>query len=948
MTQSNKTNLYTSSNEDKTSLYAPAESNNGGLHQGINIGDTIVLRNNTYTIQSLISSGTGEANVYKITDNTGKPFALKLYYEFRFGDDEPNGIALQRIRQLNDADILKLYDFGVGADKYLGKYCYEISEFAQGGNLLQVENFKEKYTAEFIEQQIVSQIYLAITKLHEYKIYHCDLKPQNILYLDAAQTDLVIGDYGSAKAYDMQSEKDLRRSKIIKGTEAYLAPEQARGITSEKNDYYSFGMILLHLLYPEQLCDENNYSLIDRDKFAGIVERQYGAEPIISFDLQFERLNQLIGGLTMAYHNNRWGKKEVFAWISKKNKPSVSFDRDVNTDDNAIRVGNIIINSIDGLAAYIIDDDNFYENLFEDNDRFTTLKTWFIHNYDIAYKNTFSNLVVYYQHKGRKYLREALYRFLKPERPVVVNNESFLLWQQDDAVQFEQKFMRVLTLVQSLSDLEKKAFYEFQMEFAARQVSLFHEADQVRHCAKNVLQNYYDKLGLTYQEPEKLITLITHLPKETSEVAENTVAEAELPEDADIIEDAYIEPEADETLARQYNAIRIVESESKGIKYYGHCSALAGSNWENAWYFYFFYTEKESKKFKREVILSDLQSYLWAKGFDFEKIEHYARHMYNSNATRKLLKNDSFSEKGFVKPENWASYDKTEIYYFENGFYIPIGVDNLNLIQQKVMLLTLYVVYPLDYQINPTKHIHDNAILGKKGLKKTDEDLFTLIPDNPDKNESETYNVKQYFGKGEYEMVLSIVNAYKSLAAYAHGNHDSDLKRCNVETALLGYYLFFKYTRTDSQRILNPKFSIEAYNNNISKLLTNTQTNCREDEEIIVKNRIDSHYRQMKNMGWEIRRNVAFQNNINVDLVTYFNSGPCYLAYSVMDCVSDALFAKSFAKLLTIYNQYSSIRYFGILDVQMNEWLLFGDYYYQNHGNYYLEMKDKYPLGKLP
>ena len=47
--------------------------------QFLSVGSLFVVGNFQYTIQSLISSGTGEATVYKIADNAGKTFALKLY-----------------------------------------------------------------------------------------------------------------------------------------------------------------------------------------------------------------------------------------------------------------------------------------------------------------------------------------------------------------------------------------------------------------------------------------------------------------------------------------------------------------------------------------------------------------------------------------------------------------------------------------------------------------------------------------------------------------------------------------------------------------------------------------------------------------------------------------------------------------------------------------------------
>ena len=41
-------------------------------------------------------------------------------------------------------------DFGTGINKYKGKYCYEILNFAEGFDLLSVESLKGKYSFDFI------------------------------------------------------------------------------------------------------------------------------------------------------------------------------------------------------------------------------------------------------------------------------------------------------------------------------------------------------------------------------------------------------------------------------------------------------------------------------------------------------------------------------------------------------------------------------------------------------------------------------------------------------------------------------------------------------------------------------------------------------------------------------------------------------------------------------
>ncbi|MFP4470192.1 MAG: protein kinase domain-containing protein, partial [Bacteroidales bacterium] len=192
-------------------------------------GDRIELNSIGYEVCDVISGAgkSAEAAIYRIRNSEGNTFALKLYYEFTDSSLEPSADTLQRIREISGGEILNLYDFGTGPNKYLNRYCFEVSEFARGGDLVSVEHFRKKFTPGFIEDVVVSGIFRGIERLHSQRIYHCDLKPQNVFFLDAEQTRVVIGDYGSAKSFDKSNAKELNYTTLTKGTEFYLAPEQA-------------------------------------------------------------------------------------------------------------------------------------------------------------------------------------------------------------------------------------------------------------------------------------------------------------------------------------------------------------------------------------------------------------------------------------------------------------------------------------------------------------------------------------------------------------------------------------------------------------------------------------------------------------------------------------------------------------------------------------------------
>ena len=455
-------------NPQETFAYSDLRGQHGSRSKthGIAVGDTVRLHGRDYAVEGIISEGTGEAVIYKVADDRGEPLALKLYFEFSNPKEEPNGETLRRIREIADPDILRLHDFGVGSDKYQDRYCFEVCDYARGGDLFSVEDLKSKYTPEFIERVIVSEVFKGIRQLHGHKIFHCDLKPSNIFYLDESQADVVIGDYGSAKAYDLESERDGRKTSTVKGTEVYLSPEQARGLISEKNDYYSLGMILLHLLYPESIAGSGDPRRVSKERLERIMERQYNSVPIIEFDPARLRLNRLIEGLTLINHVNRWGREEVERWLRgeevkvRYKSAEVAPVQPVKLGYATIYTGEDFINALETHEAA-------YEDLVEDED---TVKPWLDTYRDVPTRKLFYQTRKFYQPVGREYVTEALIRFFEPARPIRVDMHSFDLFAAQDLRREAAAFVAKLDEVWKITKPERLRFHLFKFELALRQL----------------------------------------------------------------------------------------------------------------------------------------------------------------------------------------------------------------------------------------------------------------------------------------------------------------------------------------------------------------------------------------------------------------------------------------------------------------------------------------------
>jgi len=513
-----KTETYGNTNDLKTETYKSKQDETAAYsnlkqkvlsskEHGLGIGDTLTLCKKDYVIVSIISEGTGEAVIYKVEDKSKKTFVLKLYFEFYNVKEEPNSETLKRIKEINDPDILKLHDFGVGTEKYNGKYCFEISDFAEGGDLFTVSDFKQKYTPNFIETRVIPEIFNGLKKLHDFKIYHCDLKPSNIFFKDLDQTDLVIGDYGSAKAYDLDSMGESRRSTVVKGTDFYRAPEQANRIISEKNDFYSIGMILLHLLYPQNVCFEKNHNSIDKKKADQIILRQFeGVQIINDFNPSYGRLNTLIAGLTLNNPKLRWGKTEIEKW-SKGEDVEVQYTKTEIITVQTVKLPYAIIKTDLDFINVMDNQPTWWEDLFEDVDTYQALKGWLGSYKDIATRKIFDKMINFYKPYGKDFVKEAAIRFFQPDRDITIDMNSFNFFHSSDITKDVESYILKLDDIWKFTNLPKIRFYIFQLEFSLRQLEM--QAKKVQqNTVSSLIVKLYSHFSLVPKQFENFKTEI--------------------------------------------------------------------------------------------------------------------------------------------------------------------------------------------------------------------------------------------------------------------------------------------------------------------------------------------------------------------------------------------------------------------------------------------------------
>jgi serine/threonine protein kinase len=108
--------------------------------------------------------------------------------------------------------------------------------------------------------QIIKGICLGLHYLHERKIIHLDLKPDNVLLDDSMVPK--IADFGLSRL--LSEEKSRMVTERIFGTRRYMAPEYlVNGDITVKSDIYSLGLIIREMVMGpnnEGTTTENVYS----------------------------------------------------------------------------------------------------------------------------------------------------------------------------------------------------------------------------------------------------------------------------------------------------------------------------------------------------------------------------------------------------------------------------------------------------------------------------------------------------------------------------------------------------------------------------------------------------------------------------------------------------------------------------------------------------------------
>ena len=315
-----------------------------------------VLNGVVYTVEGLISSSTGEAEVYKLSKG-GNLYALKLYYCGYSPDPE----VIKILKGITGTGFLvDIIDAGTWTSPQGEVRDYELQPYYSGGELT-AGAMKNK--AEVLKATAAGMI-MAVKVAHDHNILHKDIKPGNFFYCDESHSQIILADFGIASAFKRDSSGTMIplkayaqwRTKIYAAPEIYTAIDGEIEYPDEKSDYYSLGMSLLTLW-----IGEKPFENIDERAMIRLKRGESGTLPYP--DDMPQQLLHLIKGLTVPNPEKRWGFNEFERWARGENVPVEDNSRPSASGLNILYNGskNQVATSKEELAAFMMDDTKLAE-----------------------------------------------------------------------------------------------------------------------------------------------------------------------------------------------------------------------------------------------------------------------------------------------------------------------------------------------------------------------------------------------------------------------------------------------------------------------------------------------------------------------------------------------------------------------------------------------------------
>ncbi len=161
---------------------------------------------------------------------------------------------VKAIAKLDHPNTLPLFDYGEATING-ATLAYMVMPYRQEGSL--TNWLRQRGSAQLLQPEVVAhfirQAADALQDAHNHQIMHQDIKPANFLIRsnqdNPTRPDLLLADFGIAKFSNLGT---ANTSHTIRGTPAYMAPEQWNGHPVPASDQYALAVMAYELLTGRQ------------------------------------------------------------------------------------------------------------------------------------------------------------------------------------------------------------------------------------------------------------------------------------------------------------------------------------------------------------------------------------------------------------------------------------------------------------------------------------------------------------------------------------------------------------------------------------------------------------------------------------------------------------------------------------------------------------------------
>ncbi len=212
-----------------------------------------VLQSRYQIVQSLGAGVFGQTYTAVDIDYPDNPqCAVK---QLKVSSSQPSYLDTLRLRFLTETETLKRLGLHDQIPEFIA--CFEeherfylVQEFIEGHSLTAELPITQQWGCVWTENEVVEflQDVLSILEfVHSQGVIHCDIKPENLIRR-AADSKLVLIDFGSIQSVDLGMDGELPIYRIPVTSLGYIPPEQFIGQTQPNSDIYALGMIAIQAL----------------------------------------------------------------------------------------------------------------------------------------------------------------------------------------------------------------------------------------------------------------------------------------------------------------------------------------------------------------------------------------------------------------------------------------------------------------------------------------------------------------------------------------------------------------------------------------------------------------------------------------------------------------------------------------------------------------------------